>query len=95
MARLRDRMLSNTILQPSLYENDVNGHVVVAMTSEFVLIDAVYSRVAVCAVFNIPDDVLDPHASLWSVQTPFQISPYIPDPGVVHTIHLYMYTTLT
>lgn len=41
MARLRDRMLSNTILQPSLYENDVNGHVVVAMTSEFVLIDAV------------------------------------------------------
>lgn len=34
-------MLSNTILQPSLYENDVNGHVVVAMTSEFVLIDAV------------------------------------------------------
>jgi len=46
------------------------------------------------AVFVIPGDVLDPLASLWSAQTPFQISPYIPDPGVVHTIHLYVHFDL-
>lgn len=37
-----------------------------------------------CAVLYVPD-VRDPHASLWSVQTPFQISPYIPDPNWFYT----------